>query len=170
MEFNVAQLLRESIGSRRVYHVKDHVQAEKSATVDIEGQVVLLRTDRSILVTAELTTGEELSCSRCLALAQVPLALDIEEEYYPTVDVVSGATLPRPEEPAAFLIDAHHALVFDEAIRQHLVMAEPMQPLCRPDCAGLCPECGADRNGDPCHCQEEPIDARWTALRNLAIG
>jgi uncharacterized protein len=43
----------------------------------------------------------------------------------------------------------------------------PMKPLCREDCAGICPVCGANRNQAPCRCEDRPIDPRWMALQNL---
>lgn len=44
----------------------------------------------------------------------------------------------------------------------------PMAILCRPDCAGLCPTCGVDRNTTACDCAEPPADSRWDALRELS--
>jgi len=138
MQLNVSQLLKDSIGSIRNY--------EESETVDItgggsmvEGKVRLTRTDRGILVKGTLHTEVEVTCSRCLSLFSCPLALNIEEEYFPTTDVVSGATLPLPEEPGGFTIDEHHILDLTEAIRQYALLATPMKPLCGEDCAGLCP-------------------------------
>jgi uncharacterized protein len=168
VEFNVAQLLRESIGAHREYQVVEQVCNDHGVPIEIRGDVSLLRTDRSILVEAQLATRVDAECSRCLGVMQAPVVLDLEEEFYPTVDVVSGASLPPPEDPAAFRIDSRHVLELDEAIRQHLVLAEPMQPLCRPDCAGLCPDCGADLNRGPCRCDAGPIDPRWSVLRALA--
>jgi uncharacterized protein len=42
----------------------------------------------------------------------------------------------------------------------------PLAPLCRPDCQGLCPECGADKNEAPCECPG-PVDPRWATLDAL---
>jgi uncharacterized protein len=91
----------------------------------------------------------------------------VEEEYYPTIDLDTGAPLPAPEEETPFLIDQHHILDLREAVRQQLVLAEPMKPLCRDGCAGLCPTCGADRNAGPCTCPVADVDPRWAALTNL---
>lgn len=43
----------------------------------------------------------------------------------------------------------------------------PMQPLCREDCAGLCPCCGVDRNQSSCDCAREAVDPRWEKLKHL---
>ena len=54
-----------------------------------------------------------------------------------------------------------------DEIRQVLLVEVPWHPICRPDCRGLCPHCGANRNGDACACAEDPIDPRWRALLDL---
>jgi uncharacterized protein len=165
MQFHVAQILREAVGSRREYAVEETCNAEgDQSAFQVRGNVTLLRTDAGLLATADLESYVQATCSRCLGPAQVPVHLHIEEEYYPTIDVVTGVRLPAPDDAIAFLIDEHHILDLCEPARQQLVMAEPMQPLCREDCAGLCPTCGMDRNEGPCGCPPSDVDDRWAAL------
>jgi uncharacterized protein len=52
-------------------------------------------------------------------------------------------------------------------VRQLAVLAVPMQVYCRPDCLGLCPECGANLNEGPCNCEPDDVDPRLTGLRSL---
>jgi len=151
MQLNVSQLLKASIGSIRNYEVSETVDITGGGSM-VEGKVRLMRTDRGILVKGTLHTEVEVTCSRCLSLFSCPLALNIEEEYFPTTDVISGATLPLPEEPGCFTIDEHHVLDLTEAIRQYALLATPMKPLCGDDCAGLCPYCGHNLNQGPCDC------------------
>src|SRR4051794_34345728 len=108
MEFHVAQLLREPVGARRNFSVEERCDAGESSP--IEGDVTLLRTDAGLLATATLRTTVEATCSRCLAPAHVPVELEIEEEFYPVVDVATGALLTPPNEPTSFVIDEHHIL------------------------------------------------------------
>ena len=72
-----------------------------------------------------------------------------------------------PEDETAFTIDDHHQIDLREAIRQNLVLALPIQPLCREDCKGLCPECGRDLNVEPHTHETEARDERFAALRQL---
>jgi uncharacterized protein len=134
----------------------------------VEGTLSLLRTKSGILARATLRLRYHDVCSRCVTPTEVPLELRIEEEYQPTVDILTGAAAPRPEDPSAFLIDEHHVLDLTEAVRQYRVLAAPMQPLCRPDCAGLCSVCGQNLNESPCACPREEYDRRWSALAKLA--
>jgi uncharacterized protein len=168
MQINVSQLLREPIGSIRDYQVNEIADfSNDDKNCQVQGECSLLRTQRSILVKCTLNTEVELTCSRCLSLFHYPLTLNFEEEYLPTVDVVSGAPLPLPEEAGIFTIDEHHILDLTEAIRQYNLMAIPMKPLCHDDCAGLCPNCGHNLNQGRCNCTATDMDHRWHELTKL---
>ena len=168
MQINVSQLLREPIGATRDYQVNEAADiAGDGKSYLVQGKCRLLRTQRSILVKCALSTDVELTCSRCLSLFRYPLTLNIEEEYLPTVDVVSGSPLPLPEEAGAFTIDEYHTLDLIEATRQYTLLAIPMKPLCHKDCAGLCPNCGHNLNQGRCDCPVQSIDPRWSELTKL---
>ena len=165
MKFNVSQQLKEYIGSTRNYEINNEVVAiGDSDNIMVQGQVQLLRTHRSILAKGTLHTEVEITCSRCLSSFSCHLHLNFEEEYFPTVDIVSGTSLLVPEEPVPFTIDGHHVLDLTETIRQHVLMATPMKPLCRDDCAGLCPRCGYNLNQGSCSCTPKEMEPRWSEL------
>jgi uncharacterized protein len=68
------------------------------------------------------------------------------------------------------LVEGDTQLELDRMVRDALVVDRPVRVLCRPDCAGLCVTCGADRNLTPCdHGDEAPVDPRWEALRGLRL-
>jgi len=169
MQINVSQLLKAPIGSIRNYEASGNIDIVGSVS-RVEGEVKLIRTDRSILARATIHTEVKVTCSRCLSLFSCPLALDVEEEYFPTVDVVSGASLPLPEEHGCFTIDGYHILDLTEVIRQYALLAIPMKPLCRQDCAGLCPNCGHNLNQGLCGCLPQRVDPRWSKLNKLALS
>jgi uncharacterized protein len=152
MQYNVAQLLKERTGARRAYHLSGSglVLEEIPGGAAVDGDVEFLRTQKSILVKGRLEGDFETTCSRCLIRFHVKAPLVLEEEFFPLIDLATGSKLPKPDDPAAFTIDEHHVLDLWEPVRQSLIVAVPMRPLCRPDCAGLCPECGADLNVGPC--------------------
>jgi uncharacterized protein len=168
--FNVAQLLKEPIGATRDYAVVAPIHDLVPELIDAEplvGHAHLLRTDRGILVQAELSGRVVVPCSRCLTDVSAPIDIIVEEQFQPTVDVVRGTFLEVDEEDAALLIDEHHILDLHEVLRQEVLLAAPMQPLCKPDCAGLCPTCGQDLNAGPCSCAQGDVDARWADLGSL---
>jgi uncharacterized protein len=167
VQYNVASLLREPVGSTREFEIDDEMPVGDGAgRQPIAGRAGLLRTKRGVLLTALLEGAQPERCSRCLRELSVPMRLEIEEEFFAVADVQTGARLPAPEDPEAFRIDERHTLDITEAVRQYWTSALPPQPLCRVDCAGLCPRCGKDLNDGPCACPPDE-DLRWSALRRL---
>jgi uncharacterized protein len=162
MRINVAQQLKQPIGQVRHYQVSEI----NGQDLPIEGEIELLRTNRSILVTARLKTTVRCICSRCVEEFEYPLTLDIEEEYFPTTDTISGLSLSLPEGAEGFVIDENHVLDLSEAIRQHTLLALPMKPICRNDCAGLCPDCGHNLNYGPCNCTERTVSSPRAQLES----
>lgn len=169
MFYNVSQLLREPVGSTRGYTIDQTITLpyEGSPQARVTGPLTLIRTPRGLLARATLAAAARMMCGRCLAPAATPLRLRIEEEYLPRIDPLTGARLAEPEEPTPFRIDEHHHLDLEEAVRQAAVLEEPMAPLCRSECRGLCPQCGADLNVNPCACNTVRLDERWAALERV---
>lgn len=141
LEFNVAQLEKSPIGAAREYDIDDSITVEDQE-VRLTGRVKMTRTNRSILVHGELEGAPSLECSRCLQRYTAPVAFTFEEEFFPVMDVTSGLPLETHEEEGDFIIDERHVLDMTEAARQYLILAQPMKPLCRPDCPGLLPQAG----------------------------
>ena len=168
LQYNVSSLLKEPVGSTREYDIEGRalINEQSLAVRDVSGSARFLRTNEGILVSAEVQGVERDNCARCLREIEIPVALEFQEVFYPKSDIYTGVRLPRPEDLDAFRIDERQVLDLEEAIRQFWTVALPMQPLCRPDCRGLCPQCGKDWNESGCDCA--PLaDERWSALRAL---
>jgi uncharacterized protein len=169
MQVSVAGLLKEPVGSKRSYQWDEKFIPPEDCPVDwVRGQVQLTRTDKGIWAHGALDSSVPCQCSRCLADFSHPVHLEFDEEFLPTVDIATGSPLPPPDpEEGAFTIDDHLVLDLREAVRQYAIMAVPINPLCRPECRGLCPICGRDLNQAPCQCDEQKTDPRWHALEQL---
>jgi uncharacterized protein len=109
----------------------------------------------------------EADCSRCLTPFAYPVHIEFDEMFYQQVDVLTGERMAAPDELEPFLIDLEHTIDITDAVRQYGEMAAAMQPLCRPDCPGICPVCGADLGIQACDCDRGPQDSRWAALAAL---
>lgn len=176
LRLNVAGLLKEQSGAARDYTVQ--VAPEELAglledarpAAPLEGDLRLMRAPRSIFVRGQLGTDVYMECSRCLAEVDTPVELELEAEYFPQIDISSGAPLPAPDDDLAFTIDGNHELDLSEIVRQSLLLALPMHALCAEACRGLCPDCGANLNQGLCTCEPEPADERLTPLRALLQG
>ncbi len=168
MRFNVAQLLKEPIGSERGYRVDENYTGSQRITEMARGPVQMLRTHQGVLVGAALEIRCALTCSRCLGAFSRSSTLSLEEEFFPLVDIQSGRSVFQPDEPEGRrVIDSRHNLDLTEAVREYAVTDLPMKPLCRPGCLGLCQVCGAERNLNRCGCSALPRDSRRGALAGL---
>ena len=99
-------------------------------------------------------------CRRCLASVQVPVSDDVQL-------IFAQSGVDEAEESDVVVIPAgERELDLRPAMREEWLLAVPAFALCREDCRGFCPNCGADRNTGDCTCPP-PSDPRWDALRNL---
>jgi uncharacterized protein len=97
-------------------------------------------------------------CARCLEPFDDEIDVDFQELYvYPESDA---------EDDEAQRLDGE-LLDLEPAVRDAVVLALPFQPVCQPDCEGLCPDCGARLLDDPGHAHHEDVDPRWAALSAL---
>ncbi len=171
LKFNVAQLLKEPIGSTRRHKLEENVQdllADLPVEAPVTGIVQFLHIPGGVLITGKLHTKVAAECKRCLKSLSLPTDFEVEEEFKSTVDVLTGTPLPVTEEDdAALLIDAQHVLDLGEIIRQDLLLTAEPVALCKADCRGLCPNCGNDLNEGPCGCRTEYEDPRWAVLSRL---
>jgi DUF177 domain-containing protein len=168
LSFNVSGLLRAAPGTARTYPVSVEelpLASELQLAAPVHGQVRLMKTGRSILATADLATAIKEQCSRCLAPVASPVRLTIHEEALPSIDLDTGQPLRTSDEPDALRLDEHHELHLEGPVAEAIFLAEPIAPLCRPDCPGLCVVCGIDLNTDPSHGHEDSaIDPRLAGL------
>ena len=173
MLYNVSQLLMEPTGSTRRFQLDESVALpvgtlENPDICRATGTVRLLRTHQGLLVYATVDVQVPGTCARCLASCDRIFQLELEEECYPTVDPNTGRNMAPPDESEGVLhIDTRQILDLSDVLRQYLLTAEPLKTLCRSDCRGLCPECGADLNTEKCKCERAAIDPRWGALAEL---
>jgi uncharacterized protein len=169
---HVAQLLQAPVGSTRAYdfgEVEPQLSSELQLLGAIEGNVTLTRTSHGILVDCAYQVERQLECGRCLGPTRTIVDNRFSLEFLPTIDVHTGLpqeTVADLEEPR---IRPDHLLDLTDAIRQDIVLQEPIQPLCQFDCVGLCSACGQNLNQVSCACgpvdSAPPIGSLGEALR-----
>ncbi|MBM4412322.1 MAG: DUF177 domain-containing protein [Chloroflexi bacterium] len=173
LTFNVAQLLREEVGSRRHHEFTEEVLPlhERESLRNIAGTARFTRTPSGVYVESTVTGVIHCDCMRCLQPARVAITVTFTEEYVASVDVTTGASLVKhvddDEDDDRFFIDEHHLLDLGVALREYALLELPMRPLCKSDCRGLCAGCGVDLNVEACRCHQEPVDERFAALKAL---
>lgn len=173
LTYHVAALLGEPPGSTRDYDVAGATVAfddpELRLADPIEGRVHVVRTNRGLLVRAGLRTSLAGTCSRCLRDIEVPLELAIVEEVLPSIDLHTGQPVDTSAEPDVLRLTDHHELELEPAVRDAISLAEPIAPLCEPDCPGLCLVCGERLTDGPHDHPDEEGDPRLAALRGLRV-
>jgi uncharacterized protein len=170
MRFNVAQLVQEPIGSSRQYTFEEDAfdLGEEFGRGRVEGRVKAIRTRRGLLLTGHLKATPRLVCSRCLVDFMMTVEADFEEEFVPVIDIVTGLPVMLEDgEGDLFRIDQSHEIDMSELVRQYAIVSIPMRPLCKEECARLCPECGANLNEGPCACEPATSNSPFSALREL---
>ncbi|MDP2718498.1 MAG: DUF177 domain-containing protein [Dehalococcoidia bacterium] len=169
MQINVAQLLKEPIGTARNFELEDVVLVE-GEEAPVYGQVTLVRLKIGILATGSVSASLCQVCSRCLMDFNYSLTIKFEEEFSPVIDVNTGLALEVPEDKSVFTINENHIMDLEELIRQYILLDLPMKPLCREDCPGFCFKCGVNLKDEECSCEKENTDERWTDLLELLVS
>jgi len=111
-----------------------------------------------IVVDGQLTVPWSDSCRRCLAPAAGEIVAEVHELYQQVMT-----------DPDAFEIVGDQ-IDLRRMVTENILLEAPLAPLCRPDCAGLCPTCGADLNAGTCDCETTEIDPRWQVLSQLKVN
>jgi len=172
LKFNVAQLLREEVGARRNYTFAENALPldDELALRKLEGKVRFTRTPTGVLVDVDAHGVVEMPCIRCLTPTQQLVELHFRDEFHSKIEVTTGAPLPAPPDEDPFFIDESHLVDLGEALREYALLELPTKPLCKPDCKGLCPSCGADLNAGDCGCITDEGDDRFDVLKSLLKG
>ncbi|RKN06740.1 YceD family protein [Streptomyces radicis] len=140
------------------------------AGAPLEVELRLESVMEGVLVTGTVRAPVEGECVRCLEPLVDEVAADFQEMFsYPDSDDRGR----RQAEPAEDEGDEESLLLqgdlfdLEPVLRDAVVLSLPSQPVCREDCPGLCPECGAALARDPDHHHDQAVDIRWAALQEM---
>ena len=147
----------------------DIPELELIRDVAVEGSLTRVDGD-AYRLRGRVSTEVRLSCVRCLESFEMRIDEALDLTYLPA----SRNVAPEGEEDRG-LDEEELAVGFyrdDEIDITHMVMEQivlalPMKPVCRETCQGLCPECGSNRNVEPCACIRDEVDPRWESLKSL---
>jgi uncharacterized protein len=169
LQFNVSQLLKSDVGQTRDYAFasSEPLDLEEAVATDVRGNVRFTLTNFGVLARGRADAVLHLGCARCLDPFQTTSQLKFEEEYQPSIDIATGLPASVPRSDTAFAISQHHTIDLSEALRQNLLLAVELIPVCSPNCQGLCPTCGVNRNVETCHCHEQDDSSPFAALQGL---
>ena len=173
--WNVAGLLGEVAGSARDYVFEDvsiDLGDELKLASQIEGRLRLSRTNRGLLIDADITTSLAMECARCLRDITVPIAVEVQAEALPSIDIHSGQPVVATQQDLdddVIRLTGHHELDLEPPIREAIILAEPIAPLDREDCPGLCVVCGLPLDEGEHDHPDEDVDPRLEGLRAFKV-
>jgi uncharacterized protein len=114
-----------------------------------------------IVASGTASVSVQATCSRCLRDFELPLTAPVEGFY-----VRPGADHDFPEDQEVELIHERSIDLYP-AMHAAVILELPFAPLHDPDCSGICPSCGVDRNETPCSCERDLNDSPFAALQQL---
>lgn len=167
---NVAGLLREAPGATRDLRLRDHyisLGPDLELAGPLNGDLRLQRTNRGVFVRGAVAAPLRRTCARCLEAYVEEVEVPIAEEYLPSLDPTTGVPAVVEDGPEVLRIDEHHEIDLSGVFHDELSLTEPMHPLCRPDCPGLCSVCGESLRAGPHQHETEEIDPRLEVLARL---
>lgn len=109
----------------------------------------------------------EVGCARCLE----PVAQDVSGTFdliYRPMESTKGAdevSISEAETEIGYY--SGEGMELEDSLREQVLLAVPIKSICKPDCKGLCAQCGKNLNYEQCQCGEKPGDPRWSALKGL---
>jgi uncharacterized protein len=143
-------------------------QLRQVGNLHAEGQAELLNeTLGEIRVKGQLRVELEMPCDRCLDTARHVIDEPFDLFYRPAPKAGLPHDLAIDEGEAQIGFYEGGGMELSEVLREHILLSLPMHLLCREDCAGICPQCGENRNLAVCGCTQAKVDDRWAALRDL---
>lgn len=133
------------------------------------------RTGENVDLTGELRLEAHPTCGRCLKVFKNHIDVGIHLTLAPLFENQRQLELESKEEVELIKEDLEFSYYEGESfdisamIREQVILALPMQPLCQESCKGLCTHCGKDWNEGSCDCQVTSQDPRWEPLKRLKV-
>ncbi len=177
MEFKVSELEKEPIEfdlQLKAGAVDFGQEAEQEGPLATSGLAEVIHEHRGpkdivadIRLRGQFKGSFQVPCARCVEPVEIPLAAEFDLIFRP---IGADADAPErsitaPETEIGYY--QGDSLLLEDVLREQVLLSLPVRTLCKPDCKGLCPRCGKNRNLEACNCEVGPQDPRWEALAGL---
>ena len=152
--------------------INDGDRLSQATPLQAEGSAELLpHTSGEIRVRGKLAVTMQCDCNRCLEPARFPLESRFDLFYRPAEDAAAAEDAEVEIDPGEAEIGFYEGdgLDLKDVLREHVLLAMPMQRVCRAECQGICPVCGQNRNLINCGCEAKLVDDRWSALKKVQL-
>jgi uncharacterized protein len=177
MEFKIVELEQEPVEFDVALEpgaVDFGEEAEQDGPMSTQGRAEVIhehRGPRDIVADIRLRGGFkgnfEVPCARCVEPVKVPLEAEFDLIFRPVGADTGGPERAISSQETEIGYYQKDSLLLEDVLREQVLLSLPVRTLCKPDCKGLCPRCGKNRNLEACTCEEGPADPRWEALAGL---
>ena len=141
------------------YHSAEFRQA---GPLDVDAVAELAGAD--IRIRGHLGTSVEASCGRCLKPVEIPIGRDFDLYYRPVKSIAREEEIKVPEDELEVGFYSGEGIALADVVTEQVILSMPMKVICRAECLGFCPYCGADRNRQTCQCPEPHGDSPFASL------
>lgn len=166
-------ITREELALRRIFLDHTYEQFDISrgelplcGPVRVVGGAELVGEDIRIHGRLEACVRSE--CDRCAEPVEIRVAQDFDVTYRPASEIAKNEEIEIPAGELEVGFYEGDGVELNDVIREQVLLALPMKVVCRPDCQGLCPVCGANRNLEACRCQQPKRESPFSGLLNNA--
>ena len=175
LRFHIEDIPEEGLEfTRRVGREDLFLEEDDPSTLDeFTVSACLTVVGADVIARGELVGTLRLDCVRCLSQFHQPFRLSFEGIFLPEEDVRSPVAKGKrrasdepPDEIEVYVLQ-DDCVELGELLREQVILSVPMQPLCAPDCKGLCPQCGENLNVKACGCPAGDVFSPFAVLRNL---
>jgi uncharacterized protein len=177
MEFKVSELEREPIDFDLELPpgaIDFGEEAEQAGPLASAGRAEVIHEHRGpkdivadIRLRGTFSGRVRVPCARCVEPVEISLTGEFDLIFRPVAadSEMGERAITTPETEIGYY--QKDGLALEDVLREQVLLSLPVRTLCKPDCKGLCPRCGANRNLQPCSCEVGPSDPRWEALAGL---
>ena len=174
MRFELSQIRQAETEYSKVFQPADLPGGDEEyrVTAPVDLRMVIHKDQDRFRLVGTVKTELELVCSRCLEPFRLPVDRAFDLRFLPagtdepkTDDGDEEIEVEDDDVSLTFYRDEQIDLI--ELLREQFYLALPMKPLCTPDCKGICPQCGTNRNTAPCDCNPRWEDDRMAGLKTL---
>ena len=141
------------------YHTSDFRQSDRlkvRGTAELVGQDIRFR--------GHLSTRIESNCARCLVRVEMPVEADFDLTYQPMAVIAKEEEIQVPAADLEVGFYSGPGIEVADVVTEQVNLFMPMQLVCSPECLGLCPTCGANRNLETCKCAEARSESPFATL------
>lgn len=169
MNINISNL-SEGIHEYSFEEEPSGIELDERFSKPVVVKVELEKRSRQLFLTGHVKTSGKFVCDRCLDGFNKDISIDYRMAYVYEIkgsDGVGKAETPEAGDEVTVIHESTNEIDIGEDVREYILLSVPMKLLCKDDCAGLCPKCGANLNLGACSCQKDDVDPRWDKLKQI---